>query len=197
MPYYFTRMSERVDRTNAPLHVEPQTCISGNDTFSSHLFFPRTASLHIPQIMHPIKLYPPGVTAATPSTTSTEPVVHEFYNEVVFTDPRESFHKQCMRMSVLPKIESREPNVQAAFPRYSDEEDWKALLEAQTFLDAELKKVKHRLMEADMEMEELDLALIEVAQAQTQAAALAAASSSSHGGSKSKSSSGSSKSKSK
>jgi len=148
------------------------------------------------QIMHPIKLYPPGVTAATPSTTSTKPVVHEFYNEVIFTDPRESFHKQLMRMSVLPKIESREPNVQAAFPRYSDEEDWKALLEAQTFLDAELKKVKHRLMEADTEMEELDVALIEVAQAQTQATALAAASSSSQGGGKSKSS-GSSKSKSK
>ena len=146
--------------------------------------------------MHPIKLYPPGVTAATPSTTSTEPVVHEFYNEVVFTDPRDSFHKQLMRMSLLPKIESREPNVQAAFPRYSDEEDWKALLEAQSFLDAELKKVKHRLLEADTEMEELDLALIEVAQAQTQAAALAAASSSSQGGGKSKSS-GSSKSKSK
>lgn len=189
MLYYF-------DRTYSILHVEPRTCISGNNTVSSHLFL-RLVSRKIFQIMHPIKLYPPGVTAATPSTTSTEPVVHEFYNEVVFTDPRESFHKQLMRMSVLPKIESRESNVQAAFPQYSDEEDWKALLEAQSFLDAELKKVKHRLMEADMEMEELDLALIEVAQAQTQATALAAASSSSHGGSKSKSSSGSSKSKSK
>lgn len=38
MPYYFTRMLERFDRTNSPLHVELHICISGNDTFSSHLF---------------------------------------------------------------------------------------------------------------------------------------------------------------
>jgi len=143
-------------------------------------------------LMHPIKLYPPGITSVTPSTTSTEPVVHEFYDEVVFTDPRESFHKQLMRMSVLPRIQSHEPAVQEAFPRYSDEEDWKALLEAQKFLDTEMKKVKTRLIQADAEMEELDDALVEVAQANAQAHAAAVSS----GSSRSKSS-GSSKSKSR
>jgi hypothetical protein len=118
--------------------------------------------------------------------------VHEFYNEVVFTDPRESFRKQLMRMSVLPRIQSHEPTVQEAFPRYSDEEDWKALLEAQKFLNTEMKKVKTRLMQADAEMEELDAALVEVAQAKAQAHAAAASS----GSSRSKSS-GSSKSKSR
>ena len=123
----------------------------------------------------------------TPSTTSTEPVFHEFYNEVVFTDPRESFHKQLMRMSSKPRIQSREPAVQEAFPKHSDEDDWKALLEAQKFLDTELKKVKNRLLLADSELEELDIALVEVAQAKAQASATAAASSSG-GSSKSKSS---------
>uniref|UniRef100_A0A7S1Z287 YEATS domain-containing protein n=1 Tax=Ditylum brightwellii TaxID=49249 RepID=A0A7S1Z287_9STRA len=132
-------------------------------------------------LTHGIKLYPPGLTQITPATTSKEPVVHEFYDEVVFTDPTEAFHRQLMRSSVLPRIQSHEPTVQENFPTYADEEDFKALLAAQKFLEDELRDVKDRIMKADMAREEIEEAL--------RVAATAKASSSQSGG-KSGSSSG-------
>jgi len=158
-------------------------------------------------LLQPIKLYPPGAPPnATPANISDKPVVHETYDEVVFTDPRESFHRQLMRMSVLPRVQSREPDVQQAVPRYSDEDDWKALAEAQKFLDSELKAVRGRLVQADAELEEIDVALVEVTQVKAEVTAATAtttkASSGSGGsgsksGTKSKSSGGSSSKRSK
>lgn len=120
-------------------------------------------------LTHGIKLYPPGATNATKDSTRP-PVVHEFYDEVVFTNPKESFHQQLMRTSEVPRVKSHEPSVQQIFPVYSDEADVKSLLEAQKFLQAELKNVKSRLLTADEEVVELEEALSSIAQAKAEAA---------------------------
>mmetsp|Transcript_37478 Transcript_37478/g.112396 ORF Transcript_37478/g.112396 Transcript_37478/m.112396 type:complete len:270 (-) Transcript_37478:124-933(-) len=122
-------------------------------------------------LTHGIKLYPPGATNITKDSKSKEPVVHEFYDEVVFTNPKESFHRQLMRTSEVPRIKSHEPSVQEIFPVYSDEADVKALLEAQKFLEAEIGNVKNRLLTADEEVVELEDALALIAQAKAEAAA--------------------------
>ncbi|GFH49508.1 hypothetical protein CTEN210_05984 [Chaetoceros tenuissimus] len=128
--------------------------------------------------MHMIKLYPPvaenlpgsetGVDDTKSEDKKKKPVVHEFYDEVVFTDPTASFYNQLMSSNVnsengeVPKVESNEPQVQDTFKPYSDENDFKCLLEAQKFLENELASVKDRILRADCSRTELDAALIEV-----------------------------------
>lgn len=133
-------------------------------------------------LMHMIKLYPPIIQSANALTSGTgvsdgasnsssekkegQPVIHEFYDEVVFTDPTESFHNQLLNGSLstndIPKVQSNEVAVQETFKTYSDEEDFKILLEAQRFLDNELASVKDRILRADCSKNELDAALTEV-----------------------------------
>lgn len=52
-------------------------------------------------IPHGIKLYPPGtpVTNTIPESSTQEPVVAEQYEEVVFTNPKESFFRQLQRLA--------------------------------------------------------------------------------------------------
>jgi YEATS domain-containing protein 4 len=58
-------------------------------------------------VNHTIKLYPPGTPPnALPKDTDTiTPVIAETYDEVVFTDPSESFFKSLRQVPVLPKLE--------------------------------------------------------------------------------------------
>lgn len=119
-------------------------------------------------LTHALKLYPPGLTQLTPSSqTSTEPVIHEFYDQVVLTDPTEMFHRQLMQSTAMPKILSHEPSVQKAFRTYSDEAQFKQLLEAQNFLDLELQKIKDRILIADDAKQQLELSIIQASSAPT------------------------------
>jgi len=132
-------------------------------------------------LMHLIKLYPPITANANAPSSGTgvgdggstasdkkegQPVIHEFYDEVIFTDPTESFHNQLLSGSLstvdIPKVKSNELAVQESFKSYSDEEDFKILLEAQKFLENELASVKDRILRADCNKNELDIALMEV-----------------------------------
>eukprot|EP00550_Attheya_septentrionalis_P009152 CAMPEP_0198286738 /NCGR_PEP_ID=MMETSP1449-20131203/5721_1 /TAXON_ID=420275 /ORGANISM="Attheya septentrionalis, Strain CCMP2084" /LENGTH=278 /DNA_ID=CAMNT_0043984523 /DNA_START=164 /DNA_END=997 /DNA_ORIENTATION=- len=127
-------------------------------------------------LTHGIRLYPPGLTALSPNVTSTkEPVVHEFYDEVVFTDPAPSFHQKLMRQSTLPKVMSQEESVQSVLPTYTDESTMKALVEAQQFLGVELRTIKDRLMRAHDECEEAEEQLRAAAEAKAKASAAAKA----------------------
>jgi YEATS domain-containing protein 4 len=115
-------------------------------------------------LTHVIKLYPPLPPNALPDITKENgPVKSEKYDEVVFTDPTEIFHKQLMQSGNLPKIKSQEAAVQELFKPYSDENDFKILLEAQKFIEAELQAVKDRILKADSAKVELDEALAVVA----------------------------------
>merc|ERR1712232_1093027 len=86
------------------------------------------------------------------------PVVYESYDEVVFTDPTESFFKKLMKhLTVsMPKVHSHELQVEENFKTYSDEKDFMTLLTAQNFLDSELKTVKERILLAETSKKELD-----------------------------------------
>ncbi len=115
-------------------------------------------------LTHVIKLYPPLAPNALPDNTKEiEPVKYERYDEVVFTDPTETFHKQLMQSGNLPKVNSQESAVQELFQPYTDEEDFKILLGAQKFLETELQSVKDRILKADSAKIELDEALSIVA----------------------------------
>ena len=117
-------------------------------------------------LTHFIKLYPtiPANSNSNNNSSSSgnkqEPVIHEFYDEVVFTDPTESFHEQLQRWSVLPKIKSQEENIHEYLPTYGDDDDFKAFLEAERFLQLELTNVKDRIMKADTESQDLDSQLM-------------------------------------
>lgn len=100
-----------------------------------------------------------------------EPVVAESYDEVVFTDPKESFYRQLIRISHAPKVQSTDHEVQACYKRYSDEDDFQQLLEAQNFLSKELVQVKERMIMVNGDLEHVDKALIEIQEAKKATAA--------------------------
>lgn len=104
------------------------------------------------QVSHGIKLYPPGGTAAA-HADSTDAVVSESYDEVVFTDPTEAFFNQLQRMPSLPPVTYSQ---QQHFGTFSDTDHVLALLEAQKFLKSELANVKERLRIVDSELLQVD-----------------------------------------
>jgi hypothetical protein len=108
-----------------------------------------------PKISQPVKLYPPGQPVHIPQDTET-PVVTEIYDEVVFTNPTETFFQQLNSIRSVPTVTYSQ---QAHFPKYSDTEDMKALLEAQKFLKNELELAKERFMLVDEELAKVDEAL--------------------------------------
>merc|ERR1712194_500689 len=112
-------------------------------------------------LTHGIKLYPPGLTSVIPASNhnTKEPVIHEKYEEVVFTDPTEFYFNELNRWPVVSKIKSNEDTVQENFLSYTDEDDFQALIAAQKFLDEELEKVKDRIMQTDVEKNEVETAL--------------------------------------
>ena len=125
------------------------------------------------QLTHGIKLYPAGTTNMQPTK---EPIVAESFDEVVFTDPKEFFYQQLIRISNAHKMQSTDPEVQACYKRYSDEDDFQKLLEAQNFLSKELAQVKERMKMVNEDLEQVDRALIEVQEAKKATAASSRAS---------------------
>jgi YEATS domain-containing protein 4 len=135
-------------------------------------------------LTHMLKLYPPLETAAlsgpdakiesedgdtkeiqVEGEVKLDPVKSEVYDEVVFTDPTETFHRQLTQSTIagnVPLVSSQEPTVQKYLLPYSDEDDFKSLLEAQKFLENELMVVKDRILRADCAANELDAAMMEV-----------------------------------
>lgn len=87
-------------------------------------------------------------------------VVSEKYDEVVFTNPKATFH-QCLlnghlkNNKKLPYPLSNEPLVTEHFRTYGDEAEVKVMLEAKRFLEEELRNVKDRLLRVDAELEEV------------------------------------------
>lgn len=92
----------------------------------------------------------------------------ETYDEVVFTDPTETFYGQLMQLSSAPTVEYSQ---EAQFGKFSDTEDFHALLEAQKFLEQELASVKERLLNVDGELVQVDEGLREVQERKVNAAA--------------------------
>jgi hypothetical protein len=116
-------------------------------------FFP------IDQVAQGIKLYPPGTPVNAIPTNTDKPVVAETYDEVVFTDPTESFYGQLMQLSSAP---NQQYSPHDHFDQFADTDDFQALLEAQKFLKQELVTVKERLLTVDVELQQVGEGLREV-----------------------------------
>ena len=122
------------------------------------------------QVNHGIKLYPPGAAPNVASLSeNAPPVVAEYYDEVVFTDPKETFFKQLTAVRSTPKVESAQQEHFTA--TYNDEENFLALVEAQKFLSSELETAKRRFQVISGELDTVDQALAVAQQKQREAAA--------------------------
>jgi hypothetical protein len=108
------------------------------------------------QVTHGIKLHPPRTSTSNAISNDTQvPVVSEIYDEVVFTDPNESFFQQLIEVRKVPSIES-EYSHHEHFTQFSDTDDVHALLEAQKFLQQQLLEAKQRLKAVDDALEQVD-----------------------------------------
>jgi hypothetical protein len=105
-----------------------------------------------------IKLYPPGVPPNVVPTDTQTPVVAETYDEVVFTNPSETFFQELQSLAQAPTIKYSQ---EAHFLQYSDSDDNKVLLEARKFLQNELLLAKERLLQVDGDLARADEALRE------------------------------------
>jgi hypothetical protein len=113
------------------------------------------------QVTHGIKLYPPGAPVNAVPTNTEEPVVSEVYDEIVFTNPDESFFQDLQTIGESPTIE-HEYSQSKYFTKFSDTEDALALLEAQKFLQDQLMLIKERYRRVNEEMEAIDEELANV-----------------------------------
>lgn len=93
---------------------------------------------------HGIKLYPPGTPANTLPTNTEKPVVAESYDEVVFTNPNESFFRALQTVREAPLIGSQYSQHEH-FGTFTDTDNMHALLEAQKFLQTQLRTIRERL----------------------------------------------------
>lgn len=107
------------------------------------------------QVNHGIKLYPPGSPPnVLPKDENAPPVIAESYDEVVFTDPKESFFRQLLHIPKAPKVESsQQKSLTECFP---DNTDFLALVGAQKFLQEELATVKERFQVVSEEYDVVD-----------------------------------------
>ena len=121
-------------------------------------------------VAHGIKLYPPGTPANTLPTDTETPVIAESYDEVVFTNPTEGFFRMLQAVREAPTIE-KEYSQHKHFGQFSDTDDVQALLEAQVFLQEQLRTARERLKSVTqdaMQLEEDVVTLIEHQQLQQQ-----------------------------
>ena len=103
-------------------------------------------------------------------------MIAETYEEVVFTDPTESFFKQLQAVRDSPTVEA-EYSQHKHFGKFSDMDDVQALLEAQKYLREQLRTAKERLTNVaeDMVKVEQDMLILQQEQQQQQHRAAAAA----------------------
>jgi YEATS domain-containing protein 4 len=156
-------------------------------------------------INHTIKLYPPGSPPNVMPTDTETPVLAETYDEVVFTDPSESFFRALTQVPTLPKVDpfmqdddnddddeqegkeeeersgsnkqaNRQSHAQYMTTIYSDQEDFLTLIAAQKFLQDELSKVKRRFQIVNEEIVAVDQKMITIQQQKQREDAVAAAS---------------------
>ena len=100
--------------------------------------------------MHTIKLYPKGQVA--PSVR--KPVVHEFYDEIVFTNPSPDFLQAVTGAVGKSQVE---PHPFAGYyPVYSDAHDMQSIVAAQQFVTEELNRAKGELEVVETSKRELE-----------------------------------------
>ncbi|GAX27462.1 YEATS domain-containing protein 4 [Fistulifera solaris] len=112
-------------------------------------------------LSQPIKLYPPGapLTAQQQLQQSTEtPVVSETYDEIVITNPTESFYQQLQSIGTTPSCQELYSQ-HAHFPTYSDTQVCQAMLQAQKLVNEHLAQTKQNLIQLDHDLANVEEAL--------------------------------------
>ncbi|TFJ86066.1 hypothetical protein NSK_002886 [Nannochloropsis salina CCMP1776] len=96
------------------------------------------------ELRHFVKLFHGN--SATSQPNNKKPVVHEYYDEVVFTDPTEEFY-QCLQH--LGETKTHRHTLQDLFPLYSDVEDIRRIQAAHEFVTDQLRTAKDKLLRVE------------------------------------------------
>lgn len=93
------------------------------------------------EVAHIVKLYD-----GTTPQAANQPVVSEFYDEVVFTDPRTEFHAELMNATKQPM----EPHpLNAHFTTFEDAPEVETLVKAGEYVAGQLQTVKDSIARLD------------------------------------------------
>lgn len=104
-------------------------------------------------ILHPIKLYP----GSGLQQSMKKPVMHEFYDEIVFTNPSEDF-ASCLLQYNSPSSGDRPLSHLAEFYTIFDEEsDLQHLSNIQSHLNRELEAAKAQALQLDGEIAYMEM----------------------------------------
>lgn len=96
------------------------------------------------ELRHFVKLFHGNSASAQPN--NKKPVVHEYYDEVVFTDPTEEFY-QCLQH--LGESKTHRHTLQDLFPLYNDVEDVRRIQAAHEFITDQLRTAKDKLLRVE------------------------------------------------
>ena len=99
-------------------------------------------------LQHMLKLYPPG----TQQPSTKKPVRAELYDELVFHEPTEAFHR---RLTTGPVKQLPQHPLQAYYTRFNEDDDLQKLASARKFVDGELSAVKEKLLHVEAESQQL------------------------------------------
>lgn len=107
-------------------------------------------------MIHFLRLYPVGSSAANVATLKKKPVVEERYEELIFYEPSESLYKTLTShdVSTAPKNVSPE-QLRACFTTISEVECMKTLVAAQKFVSQEIDRTCQELSEATALVDQL------------------------------------------
>ena len=98
-------------------------------------------------IIHPLKLYPPN----NAPLSSKKPVVHEYYDEIVFNDPTVDYYNTLMQG---PVMEMPRHSLTDHFGAFDELEDLKRLMAARAYVKQELEHCRQNLTKSDGTLED-------------------------------------------
>mmetsp|Transcript_3785 Transcript_3785/g.6648 ORF Transcript_3785/g.6648 Transcript_3785/m.6648 type:complete len:232 (-) Transcript_3785:384-1079(-) len=102
-------------------------------------------------IIHQLRLYPPGVSATNTNALMRKPVVNEHYEEIIFHEPTQDLHalllEEPTRKGVSP------PELIPYFTQISETDSMKQVVAAQSFVNAEMQKTLAGLASLQEEIE--------------------------------------------
>ncbi|GBG23849.1 Transcription initiation factor TFIID subunit 14 [Hondaea fermentalgiana] len=107
-------------------------------------------------MIHFLRLYPAGSSAANVATLKKKPVVEERYEEIIFHEPTEAFYKTLSEHDInkLPRNVSPE-QLRPCFTTVSETECMKSLVAAQKFVSQEIDRTCQELSEMSALVTEL------------------------------------------
>lgn len=117
------------------------------------IFFQDSAKTMV-DIIHPLRLYPPG-SSSSHSSLLKKPVVYEFYDELLFTEPMSDWYDILNNVPKDIRKDVSDEELRPYFQKVSEVESMKQILAAQTFISKEIEKTCQELVKVQEEMQTL------------------------------------------